>query len=163
MISFSQRSIILMLLTCFLFFCSDGANSLSGSISDLEGFNLAFDRVEIKLFDEGLKVSYKREVPNSPEADIVAGVTILREGTAITANQDIDMALYGAVDRFVRTLDETGSYVEDGLSFPGIGSGKINFSQLSNTEGRPIEGKFYVTFTNGYTLNGSFSGDLIVE
>jgi len=143
--------------------CGAALNSLTGSISDFEWWNLGFERVEIKLYEEGLQIRYLKYHTDATEPDIVASVMVLREGTAILADTDISLLLYGAVDRFVRVRDETGSLVEDPHPFPGISDGIIRFSKLSNTSGRTVEGEFYITFTNGYTLNGKFSGNLIVQ
>jgi len=156
-----RNNLLLLLSLIIISSCGTGVNSLTGSVSDFEYWNLTFDRVTITLYEEGLKISYLREVAGSVEPDAVASVTVLREGTSILADTDIDLSLFGAVDRFVRVADETGSLVEDNHPFPGIQSGLIRFSRLTQSAGRPIQGEFFLTFTNGYTLNGKFSGNLI--
>ena len=161
--NFKAKSLIVFLFLTIQISACGSANSLSGSVSDLSWFNLSFDRVEITLDNEGLKINYYREVSGSADPDIVASVIVLREGTAIEANKDYDLAVYGSVDRFVRTRDADGSLQVDPHIFKGITAGTIRFSKLSPTSGRPIAGKFYITFTDGYTLNGSFSGNLIVQ
>lgn len=157
-----KRYLIVPIICSFLIGCGGSANSLSGSIADFDYWNLGFDSVDIRLFDEGLKIRYLREVEGAEELDIVASVMVLTSGTNITAGEDIDLGLYGEVDRFVRVYED-GALVVDDHPFPGIQSGKIRFSKLSATDGGPVEGEFFVLFTNGYTLNGKFSGTLIVQ
>ena len=154
---------LLIMLAGAVINCGSGGDSLSGSVSDFKYWSLNFDYTEITLTDEGLQIKYLREVPGTDTPDIVASVIVLREGTAIQPDVEIDLGAYGELDRFVRTTDDTGALVEDNHPFPGIESGTITFSKLSPTHGRPVAGEFFVLFLNGYTLNGKFSGNLIVQ
>jgi hypothetical protein len=155
--------VLIMILIGASLNCGSGSNTLSGSVSDFSYWNLVFDYTEITLTEEGLQIKYLRNVAGADEPDIVASIIVLREGTAIVPDTDIDLGAFGEVDRFVRTVDEGGALVEDSHPFPGIQSGTIKFSKLSPTHGRPIAGEFFIQFLNGYTLNGKFSGSLIVQ
>jgi len=153
----------LLMIVSFAFSCGDAGNALSGSVSDFDWWYLSFDRIDVKLRNEGIQVRYLRDVEGAVEPDIVVSVIVLRDGLQIDPGVEIDLANFGAVDRFVRERDDSGALVEDSHRFPPIENGTIIFNKLSRTHGRPVAGKFFITFTTGYTLNGSFSADLIVQ
>ena len=158
-----RKVLVLITFVILIFSCGGGGNSLSGSVSDYSWWNLGFDRVMIQLYQEGLAISYQRDVSGSADADRVAEIWVLTAGTAIRADEDIDMAVYGKIDRNVRVRDTNGSLIVDDHDFGGISKGTIRFSSIGKDPGVPIAGKFYLLLINGNTLNGSFSGDLISQ
>lgn len=121
-------------------------NKLSGSVE--RSFNLEFDQVKI-------------ERQESNNAWIAMIVTYLNSSTGeipvkVVANAPIeagvkhDLVTDGKVDRFV----------QNGAKFknpPQAGKAHITFDTLGQV-GESASGNFFVTFSDGSTLNGAFSG-----
>ncbi len=128
--------------------CSDDANSLSGSES--AEYDLSFDSVVIVL--QGQVVSVKYESSSGDPAILVVNTADL----ANVANVTIDLTQLDS-QQPRGTLENVGGSGTGATDELQIERGTVVFDQVPKI-GAKLSGQFNATMTDGYTLDGTFSG-----
>lgn len=128
--------------------CSGGGNSLTGSESQV--YDLSFDSIVIVL--QGDVVSIKYVGSNGDPAILVVNTADIVN----VANSTIDLTQLdsGQPRGTLENVNGGGDGVTNELP---IERGTVVFDQVPKI-GATLSGQFNTTLTDGYTLNGNFSG-----
>ena len=154
---YSFSTLVLCLSLCFLSFsCAQEDGKLRGSIE--QRFSLAFDKVEVINFPGlGMQILYTAEIPNSNQRAKIFDLFVDTSGPAtIGEGIPIDLVNNTLLSRFNLVENQAGDLVDDGLDFPAIDSGLLEFQTFSLLEGDQVTGTIDIVFFNGDTLLADF-------
>jgi hypothetical protein len=152
-----RRLPLVLLLACGLVACSKDSNRLYGSVSDVNGYSLGFDRVQIFRIGGQVSIEYQQTSGSTIKAK-TAKLTVTVGDLANIAGNDISLTeLVGGLPRgTMQRIGETST-----TDFP-LQTGLVHFNQ-EPTAGTELGGSFHTTLDNpaGRTLNGDFEATVV--